>query len=482
MRTFYAALACGLASTVAHAQSTPGAATLSQGQSPETAKPADPDGAAEPTPTSAATPPLQARTPPAPSGPLSSVGTALSDRGIYLRAILVDEFAGNVTGGQGKGARNSFATAFGGDLDLDRLVGLKGGQFHITFNKSVGESLAAKDTLNSVSFQTRFKTFQNLRLAILAYDQSLFDGKVAISAGRVSALSYFNASPIYCNFQNNAVCFSPSVTAIGDKGLSFFPYGTWGGRLKIAPDKRFYIQAGVFEANLALQSGDGFDFSTRKATGVEIPIEIGLQSASPKAAHAYHLRIGGYVNTSTYPDPYLNTARLPLIPSGGKPLIHNGLHSWYVMGDVVLHRAAANPARNITLFGGTIATAENYVPWKGQTLVGAVVTGPFAARPADTFGVAASFFKLGRQQVRFLDAARRHAGGTDPAYPSEAIIEVNYGIALRHGIRLNPNIQYILHPDNNLRPASQRRSGNIVAFGARLSVQLGEVLGFPLTH
>lgn len=467
MRIIYAALACGLAPTIAIAQTIPA----------ESAKPAAPEETPGPSAPAAAPQPSGPSSARPPAGPLASIGAALADKGIYPRAILVDEFAGNVTGGQGRGARNSFATAFGADLDLGRMVGIEGGEFRATFNKSVGTSLAQSDTLNAVSFQTRYKKFQNLRLAILAYEQDLFGGKVNIAAGRVSALSYFNASPLYCNFQSNAVCFNPSVVAIGDQGLSFFPYGTWGGRVKIAPNKRFYVQFGAFEANVPLQPTNGFDWSTRQATGVQAPIEIGFQSATPAAPHAYHLRIGGYINTSRYNDPYLNAAGRPLIPNGGTPLKHQDLHSWYVMGDVVLARPG--PQRTVTLFGGTMQTLEDYVPWKSQTLLGVVYKGPFASRPTDTFGLVASYLRLGDRQVDFLNAARRRAGGTDPAYRSEWIIEANYGFQLYRGVRLNPNVQLVLHPDNNLRPASPKRSGNIVAFGMRLSVELGDLLGFP---
>lgn len=471
--TLAAVLSTGAAAqTAPPPQTTPGPA--------ETGKPAGQDGAPGPLAANAeprASHPTEA---PAAAGPLKSVGRALADRGVYLRAILVDEFAGNVTGGQGRGTANSFATAFGGDLDLDRLFGWKDGAVHVTFNRSVGVSLAAADTLNGVSFQTRYKTYQNTRLAILAFDQDLFGGKVALTGGRISALSYFNASPFYCNFQSNSVCFNPAVVPIGDRGLSFFPYGTWGGRVKIAPSKRVYFQVGAFEDDTALQPTGGFNFSTRRATGTQIAGELGFQSASPAAAHAFHVRLGGFVNTSPFNDPYLNTAGRPLIGNGGTPLRHDGLHSWYAMGDIVLHRPDPRSRRNLALFGGTIGVAEDYVTWKSQSLAGLVYTGPFAGRPTDTAGIVVSYLHLGDRQLDSLDAARRRAGGSEPSYRGEAIIEANYGVQLYRGVRVNPNIQYVIHPDNNLRPASVRRSGNIVAFGLRLTVEAGDVLGLPL--
>jgi porin len=481
MRIIGAALAAVLTTGTAAAQTTPAPPSPQTAPGPaETAKPAGEDGAPGPLAGNAETTLPRPADVPAAAGPLKSVGTGLADRGVYLRAILVDEFAGNVSGGQGRGTANSFATAFGGDLDLDRLAGWKGGAIHLTFNRSTGTSLAAVHTLNGVSFQTRYKTYQNTRLAILALDQDLFGGKVTLTAGRISALSYFNASPIYCNFQSNSVCFNPAVVPIGDRGLSFFPYGTWGGRVKVAPSKRVYFQVGAFEDNTALQPTDGFTFSTRQATGVQVAGELGFQSASPTAPHAFHLRLGGFVNTSPFNDPYLNAAGRPLAGNGGAPIRHDGLHSWYAMGDIVLHRPDPRSRRNLALFGGSIGVAEDYATWKSQTLAGLVYTGPFARRPADTAGIVVSYLRLGDQQLAALDAARRRAGGSDPSFRGEAIIEANYGVQLYRGVRLNPNLQYVIHPDNNLRPASARHSGNIVAFGLRLTVEAGDLLGFPL--
>ncbi|WP_414712614.1 carbohydrate porin [Sphingobium sp.] len=51
-----------------------------------------------------------------------------------------------------------------------------------------------------------------LQLAALAIEQNLFDGKLNISGGRVSPLTYFNESNIYCTFQNNSVCFNEIAT------------------------------------------------------------------------------------------------------------------------------------------------------------------------------------------------------------------------------------------------------------------------------
>lgn len=420
-----------------------------------------------------------------PKGPLVNVGQALAARGIYLRALAVDEFAGNVSGGQGRGTGNSYALPFGFDLDLGRFVGWKGAALHYSMNVSRGSSLAVDHTGNAISFQTRYKAVQNLRLAALALEQNLWGGKVNISGGRVAPLTYFNQSSLYCTFQSNSVCFNPAVVPIQDRALGFFPYNTWGGRIKVAPTRGLYAQVGLFEANTSLIATNGFDWSTRGSTGHQVAFEIGLQSPDPKARHAYHLRLGGYTNSSPVSDPYLNSKGLPRIgrgSAGGAPLVHDGQTGLYAMGDMVVGHVRGEGKRPVTVFGGVIGATNDYVPFKGQALAGVIVTGPFHGRPNDTLGLVGSYIRIGDRQREFLQASRGLAGGTDRVFPDEGVFELNYGIAAARGVRISPNIQYVVSPDNFGQSRAVRRSGNILAFGLRLSVDAAAILGLPAMH
>ncbi|MGR6327483.1 carbohydrate porin [Sphingomonas sp. XXL09] len=417
-----------------------------------------------------------------PKGPLVGIGQALADRGIYLRALAVDEFAGNVTGGQGRGTANSYVFPFGFDLDFDRLAGWKGAALHYSMNVSQGSSLAVDHTGNAISFQTRYKAVQNLRLAALALEQNLWGGKVNISGGRVAPLTYFNQSNIYCTFQSNSVCFNPAVVPIQDRALGFFPYNTWGGRIKIAPTKWFYAQAGIFEANTSLISTNGFDWSTKGSTGHQTAVEIGLQSADPRARNLYHLRIGAFGNTSDVTDPYLNTRGRPRLgrgAAGGAALVHDGQAGVYVMGDIAAAHMDGDAKRPITVFGGVISATNDYVPFKGQALAGVIVTGPLPGRTNDTFGIVGSYIRLGDRQRQFLQASRALAGGTDTVFPDEGVFEVNYGIAAHRGVRISPNVQYVVSPDNFAKPRAIKRSGDILAFGLRVSIDGAALLGLP---
>lgn len=415
-----------------------------------------------------------------PTGPLTREGSFLANAGIYLRALAVDEFARNVTGGQKKGYGNSFAIPFGADLDLEKLLSLKGGSFHITLNTSIGNSLASDYTGNTVSFQTRYKAYHNLRLAALAYTQKLFSDHITITTGRISALTFFDQSSIYCNFQNNAFCFKPLSIALQNGAWNFFPFSNWGGFIKIQPSKRFYISGGIFEYDPFSYPGNGWNFSTHGSSGASWGTEVGFHSPNVLAAHAYHIAAGAFGNTASVADPYLNKNYQPKLSAKGITLLHSGQTGFYVQGDIVVARFGKNKRRNITLFGGIAYEPENYLKFKSQSTLGVVISGLFASRPQDTVGIAGSYYQLGSREKQFLMQRRLMSGGHQKIYSDEGIFEVNYNALIMRGIHLMPNIQYVLSPDNILQPASAHSSKNILVFGLRMTVELGAVLGMPV--
>ncbi|WP_433911337.1 carbohydrate porin [Sphingomonas yabuuchiae] len=71
------------------------------------------------------------------------------------------------------------------------------------------------------------------------------------------------------------------------------------------------------------------------------------------------------------------------------------------------------------------------------------------------------------------------AGGTDRVFPDEGVFEINYGIAASRGVRISPNIQYVVSPDNCAEPRAVQRSGNILAFGLRVSIDGAALLRMP---
>ena len=136
--------------------------------------------------------------------------------GIDIRANLINEFAGNTSGGLSQGGRNAGEFNFGSDIDLGRMGVDPGGSIHITFTQRYGYSLSEQVVGNLVSVQEIYGTGQDFRLAELSFQQSFYDNHLDIVAGRVITENDFATSPVlwdhaslYCIFQNNGICGTP---------------------------------------------------------------------------------------------------------------------------------------------------------------------------------------------------------------------------------------------------------------------------------
>jgi carbohydrate-selective porin OprB len=75
------------------------------------------------------------------NAPLSSLAKKLEDKGVFLRSVLIDQYADNPTGGVSQGHTNVGQFNIGADIDLDKAWGLSGGSFHFTVYRDYGESL-----------------------------------------------------------------------------------------------------------------------------------------------------------------------------------------------------------------------------------------------------------------------------------------------------------------------------------------------------
>lgn len=87
--------------------------------------------------------------------------------------------------------------------------------------------------------------------------------------------------------------------------------------------------------------------------------------------------------------------------------------------------------------------------------------------------------RLGDRQRLFLQASRALAGGTDRVFPDEGVFKINYGIAASRNVRISPNIQYVVSPDNFAKRRAVKRSGNILAYGLRVSIDGAALLRMP---
>jgi porin len=416
-----------------------------------------------------------------PSGPLSGLGKTLTGLGINIRSQLTDEFAANPVGGVRQGNDNVGQFYLGADLDLEKILHIRGGSFHVTVYNDFGRSLGKDYTGVFVKQQENFKNqFPKVHLGLVSYEQKLLDNNLDIIVGHLGSTAYFGKTQPGCYFQSGIACGIPSVLN-SEAGFTLLPSATWGVNVKYTIIPHVYFDTGVFEVNPFVAHTNGLNFNTEHATGVTVPIEFGYENNDlKKTAYPSELKVGYYAGNGTRPDPFYNTKGQSLGLFGGTAASAGGLrHGAWIVGDATVWRPDLTKARSLMLFGGYIQPFEEQEIVDREVYVGGLLRGLFDTRPDDTIGLNVGWFHISRGEAAFLRDARIKAHGQGEASPNEVVAELNYGVQLNHAMRLTPNIQYVINPDNSQIPRIEFVPKNMVVVGLKLVVNMADLVGLP---
>jgi porin len=455
-----AALATGLGTTSALAQTTTDTTATSSPTTPLANHPVSDDGS--------------------PGAPLSAVATRLADDGVKLRSALIDQYAGNTTGGVRQGHSNVGQFNIGADLDLDKLLGIGGGSFHITVYRDYGQALNQNVTGTFTKQQYIYKNpYERWHLGLFAYEQKLLDDRLDILVGRLGSTTFYGHLVTNCQFQSGTLCGEPRII-VSEAGFSLLPSATWGTNIKYRTTEHSYLETGIFEVNPTTSASNGLDFSIDGATGFTVPVEWGWTRTDPaKTQYPFELKAGGYLSTAPLSDPYYNTLGLSRALHGGSARqINSSRDGVYVMGDRVVWRPDPMGSERLALFGGVVQQLDEAEIMRQQIYAGFVWTGPFRSRPTDTLAFSVNEFELTPREREYLADARKKAGGSGTNNAHQTDYELSYGLRLAQGLQLMPNIQYVVHPDNSTIPNTKVLPKNMLVFGLGLRVDIGYLLGF----
>ncbi len=411
------------------------------------------------------------------NNPLTRTLTSIrDDYGISFRGALINETAGNPSGGVRQATTNVGQGQIGADLDLMKIVGLPGASVHLTEYHDYGTSLSLVGIGNGVRVQEIYKNPYNIfHFGLFTYEQKLWDDRIDIDVGRTATSKYFAHLDLACTFMSGTNCGIPAL-ANSEAGFSLLPSATWGGKVSYQITPELYVMAGAFEVNSSVQPTSGFDWRTDKATGVTTPIEAGYGTNFKTSAYPFDIKGGFYYSNGGHSNPYFNTTGSSLGTFNGTATnipVRDGI---YLLGDKTVWRHDDQSLRNVTLIGGWVQPFDNTEVYTSQVFLGAVWTGPFASRKKDSIGFVANYFRLGDLENQFLTDARRRAGSYGTNNPNIYTFELNYNYNLFSGVRLTPNLQYIIHPDNSALPrVDAPPPHNTLVLGLRAEVTFGEL-------
>ncbi|WP_158544974.1 carbohydrate porin [Dyella monticola] len=386
--------------------------------------------------------------------------------------------AANPVGGVHSGYKKSGWIKFGATFDFDTLFGWKGMSMDVYAAWFGGGNLARSDIGNSISAQQTWRPVAGGRLTQFDINKK-FDNGFSFTVGRIALNTYFNRSPLDCDFMSNAMCLTP-YGPISDIGITAYPNSSWGAVTRYDFQHFWYVQSGAFDydnvENLAHRNGLDFDLG-HNSIGVLQATEIGneVPDGLQTMPHAY--RFGIYHNTNGGTSPYFDdegtSAALAHRPLEALP---GGRTAWYGMVDQTVWRG--EDGRRLQLLARGFANTGNPQVVKQFGAVGASLTGTFPGRDRDTLNMFISDTRFESQEIDYLADLRHLAGGVGAPHRNEYISELDYGIAAFRGVRIMPDLQYIVNPDPIYATKRKTDIPNALVVGLRVDIHVAQMLGW----
>ncbi len=421
--------------------------------------------------------------PPPRVGLFPAFGKTLLDRGIDLHGTAFDRLFANTGVGVSPGHTSNLAGFRpAADFDLQKLIGLRGGNIHVGVSVFGLESDIPQVVGQAGGFLAGFQTVpvsEHDILSVLTYEQRFMGDRLSVEAGRTNVYNYF----LLPNSLDPFTHFSSTFEVDGD--FNSPPYPNWGGRVtyKFAPT--WYVQGGAFEDNFYSAIDRANAFGDSRSTGAQFLAEIGQRSEFSNAVYPSNLEAGVEWNTRTGRSNLKGTGAPAnaLLQAADYP----GGGVLYMQGQKVLWRGVrrdVGPPANIALYGSLDVAVDKPQPIDLDTMAGVNFTGLVPGRPFDALGLQARYQRL--SQIEANGETRRQrllirGGRNGPEQPRNGFaFELVGNIQVTPAIAFRPIVQYFVNPDNYYPPAPPGRPQNGFEAGFFAVVSLGRLLGTSL--
>ena len=262
-----------------------------------------------------------------------------------------------------------------------------------------------------------------------------------------------------------------------------YPLATPGARLALNPTNDISVLAAVFSGNPAgnCPAGENPEACNKHGTtfsftgGALFMGEVQYQQnqavdvSGPRSTY----KLGGWYHTGDFADQGLghvtNGQIVSLAVNSSDSLEHRG--NWGVYG-VVDRLVWQNSASSVTVFWrGSVAPANrNLLSWYMDGGVG--LTGPLRGRPDDTLTFGVAYSNISSDAAKLDRVTRSIAGSQNLIRDGETVFELNYTAQLTPWWKLQPDLQYFVHPGGGVADPDDPRHAikNAFIIGLRTTV------------
>jgi porin len=388
-------------------------------------------------------------------GDWGGLRTRLVDQGLDFTFNYIGEAAYNASGGTASMAAYTGQFTAGITFDLQKLLGLHDATFQFSYTQRSGRDLGQDAQLATLQdVQEVFGHGQTVRLTEMWFEQHYFDRTVSWKAGRMTFGSEFGTFP--CRVQNNTFCGSAPPNLLGNY-LYTWPISQWATRLQYSLEGLGYVKVALYDHNPQYLGWTDKQLPVffPNSKGALIPFEIAWLPTFRGGTLPGSYKLGGWYSSATARsvavDGLGNPLPLPNLPGLNRRGLYGGYFSFQQQ---ITRNASHNPHGGLGVFAnGVIADSMTSLQDR-QVTAGITWTGPFDSRPDDAIAFAAGVTRVSPNIAGVAAQLNAQGYGPLPAKNAEYVFELDYTVAVRPGLRVRPNLQYVLSDGGLSRNAS----------------------------
>jgi porin len=352
------------------------------------------------------------------------------DLGVSVAGSYTGALQTNVTGGPHQIWGYAGQLVLGLNVDLSKLIKARGLSVYFGGSWGTGDNISGPlQTLfpvNSIYASSYY-------LGEMYLQQTLFEDKLTLAAGRLSASNTFAMLPVFLNYVNYGI--NPNPYPLGGNDITFFgpPTGTeWGAQAIYNVTPWLQASAGLYNNNLNSAAGQNH--------GTDWTLQQGNKGA-------------------------LVAAQVTWFPH--KFAVNQGRLGMYSVGVITDNNSFSTLPDGRTTSGGYAGVFVQgqemvYQPDGRGTEHGLTVWGSFAynSKPLISVvpvfgGAGASYQVLIRRRKNDSASVGWIYGGVSQFVPNttaEQVLELNYRFVFRKFLAVTPDFQYIWHPGGYNKP------------------------------
>jgi len=397
---------------------------------------------------------------------LAEFKNAVFDLGYNLQFSYFADPLANPTGGVQQGAAYEGLLYMVLDADLAKIADLEGLSFRASAYQIHGRQLSAHNIFKLApadSIAARVDSIE-ARPAIRLFElwiEKKFNDFASIRIGQLAADNQFFISEFGNSLYINPKFGWPTIFAadLPGGGGPNYPLATPGVRIKVTPSDQLAFLIGLYNGDPAgsgftgtdqIKDPAGINFRLRDPPLLMAEVQYRYNQDKAASGLAGTIKLGGLYHFGKFNDQLFDVdgQSLATPSSNGIAETHRGNYSVYSGVDQMLWRLPGeDPKKGVGAFARVAVspTDRNLVDFYAEA--GINFMGLWDKRPDDSFGFAASFTHLS-PNVRQLDADRAFFTSTPlPLRNYELLFELTYQAQIVPGWTVQPDFQYIFHPN-----------------------------------